>query len=658
MKLLAPLLIFLGALSYAGPGPAAAGPPETPGEHHEELSKRATSAGSVAVIVELRATVAPEATLPSAAAVAKQRAEVGAIRNRVLDRLPIPQAREAVAGLKQFHLYPGFALQVTPAQLNALLADPEVKAVHEDRLHAPLLFESVALIGSNTSGTFGGYTGNGWVVAILDTGVDKNHPFLSGKVVAEACFSTTHEPHGATSLCPGGAQESTLPDSGLDCDSSIHGCGHGTHVAGIAAGSGNSYSGVAQDAGLIAVQVFSKFSGTTCTNFGLEDPCVLSYTSDYIKGLEFVFGLRNVHDIAAVNMSLGGGREEEPCPTAPEQAPIGDLRLANIATVIASGNSGYTNAMGRPACVPEAVSVGSSHKQDDVSRFSNSAYFLDLLAPGEMIQSSTLGNNYGYMSGTSMAAPHVAGAWAVIRESHPNATVADVLSAFADTGVLITDRRSGAGNRLVPRIRPTNAIAALGEPASDGGNNEDPADPPTPTPIANGQSIGELAGELGSEDFYYIEVPAGASELEISISGGIGDADLYLRHGGLPTLSEFDCRPWLWGNNETCILENPDAGTWYLMLHGYDAYEGVTLTAHYTSEITCHHENHQEIVGRLSNLFEVTACRTITTAEMGLTITSTGDARFTAGERITLRPGFIVATGGRFRAKVAPPLAN
>ncbi|MFO8112438.1 MAG: protease inhibitor I9 family protein, partial [Desulfosalsimonadaceae bacterium] len=144
-------------------------------EHHEQLAKRAVSAGSVAVIVELRATIALEATLPSAAAVANQRAELTTRQNRVLERLPTPRAREAVAGLKRFHLYPGFAMQASAAELEALLEDPEVEAIHPDRLHTPLLNESLPLIGADEWDTFGGYRGSGQTIAILDTGVDKNH---------------------------------------------------------------------------------------------------------------------------------------------------------------------------------------------------------------------------------------------------------------------------------------------------------------------------------------------------------------------------------------------------------------------------------------------------------------------------------------------------
>ena len=127
----------------------------------------------------------------------------------------------------------------------------------------PNLLESIPLIGADVSSA-AGHTGAGWTVAILDTGVDGDHPFLAGKVVAEACYSTTAS--NARSFCPGGLSQSTAPGSGGDCPALIFGCDHGTHTAGIAAGSGPAFSGVARDAGVISIQVFSRFSGFDCTD--------------------------------------------------------------------------------------------------------------------------------------------------------------------------------------------------------------------------------------------------------------------------------------------------------------------------------------------------------------------------------------------------------
>jgi hypothetical protein len=102
------------------------------------------------------------------------------------------------------------------------------------------------------------------------------------------------------------------------------------------------------------------------------------------------------------------------------------------------------------------------------------------------------------------------------------------------------------------------------------------------TPLTNGLAVADLAGAIGSETFYKIDVPVGQTKLEIQISGGSGDCDLYVKRDALPTTAVYDYRPYLVGNNELVTIDNPTAGTWYIMLRGYNAYAGVTLRATYT----------------------------------------------------------------------------
>jgi subtilisin family serine protease len=87
------------------------------------------------------------------------------------------------------------------------------------------------------------------------------------------------------------------------------------------------------------------------------------------------------------------------------------------------------------------------------------------------------------------------------------------------------------------------------------------------------------AGAAESLRYYAVTVPAGAPSLSISVSGGTGDADLYVRYGNVPTLAEYDCGPYLNGNLESCHVTAPAPGTYYVMLHGYLSYSGVTLSA-------------------------------------------------------------------------------
>jgi len=90
-----------------------------------------------------------------------------------------------------------------------------------------------------------------------------------------------------------------------------------------------------------------------------------------------------------------------------------------------------------------------------------------------------------------------------------------------------------------------------------------------------------LQGNSGSQIYFKIEVPETATNLEVKISGGSGDADLYLKRGEKPTTSSYDHRPYLYGNDETITIENPIAGVYHIMIRGFSGYSGVTLNAFY-----------------------------------------------------------------------------
>jgi subtilisin len=421
-----------------------------------EVRTQALLEGSARVIVELQL---PGSTVPdgllSAAGASAQRADIVAVQSRVLARL----ARTSYRVLRQYQTVPLVALQVGPDALAELEASSFwVKRVLPDTVKAPTLLQSVPLVGADQAWTRG-FDGTGLVIAILDTGVESTHPFLAGKVVEEACFSSTVSGQSVT-VCPNGLQQQIGPGAGVNCP--LSGCWHGTHVAGIAAGNGTGagvpFSGVAKGAQIMAVQVFSQF--TRFSDCGGAPPCVLAYTSDILAGLEHVYSLRASRPFAAANLSLGGGLFTSTCDSEPEKAIIDNLRSVGIATTIAAGNNGATNALSGPACISSAVSVGATTKSDVVASYSNAASFMSLFAPGDVITSSFVGGDYAAASGTSMAAPHVAATWAVLKQAAPTATVDQVLSALLSTGVPVSDARSGAGVTK-PRIRVADALSVL-----------------------------------------------------------------------------------------------------------------------------------------------------------------------------------------------------
>jgi subtilisin family serine protease len=336
-----------------------------------------------------------------------------------------------------FRRIPWSALELDPEALAELEDSGLVESVTLDTIDAPLLADSTALVGADV--LWGeGYDGAGQVVAVLDTGVESNHPFLSGAVLAEACFS-------GNGNCPNGQASQIGPGAGAAC-SYASACDHGTHVAGIVAGTPTvvagvgTVSGVAPGAGIVAIQVFSQFIGTSCGSS--PSPCALSYGSDQIAALEHVLDLSGSYQIAAVNMSLGGGkyRSQSLCDAenAAKKAAIDNLREAGIATVISSGNDGYNNDVSAPACISSAVAVGSTTKSDAVSSFSNHGGLVDLMAPGSSILSSVTGSVFASKSGTSMAAPHMAGAWAVLKDLDPSLTVDEILTALKRSGPNVT----------------------------------------------------------------------------------------------------------------------------------------------------------------------------------------------------------------------------
>jgi len=141
---------------------------------------------------------------------------------------------------------------------------------------------------------------------------------------------------------------------------------------------------------------------------------------------------------------------------------IGTLRANGIATIAAAGNGGE-QGLSAPACISHAISVGSTIAPghgpvDTVSRFSNTDTTLTLLAPGEQIRIAMPGGGYTFSQGTSVAAPHVAGAWAVLRAAKPSASPSEILAALTNTGLPITDQRIA---QTTPRIQLDAALAAL-----------------------------------------------------------------------------------------------------------------------------------------------------------------------------------------------------
>jgi serine protease len=158
-------------------------------------------------------------------------------------------------------------------------------------------------------------------------------------------------------------------------------------------------------------------------------------------------------------------------------------------------------------------------------------------------------------------------------------------SASPNSGMLSAGYQAAIGVTVNATSLPVgsfNGVITVNDPAAAAPGSVHSAVLVTPLNELNlGSPISGIAGGSGSRRFFVVNVPstAIATELAIVMSGGSGDADLYVRFAAAPTFERYDCRPFGFGNNETCTVHLPEPGAYYVMLHGFTSYSGVTLSA-------------------------------------------------------------------------------
>lgn len=435
--------------------------------------------------------------------------------------------------LKAYH---ASAVMMTPVQASAMEAEPNVEYVEIDPKRYLMAESTPYGIGMVQANQVSDSLVSNRKICIMDTGYSLGHEDLPSATVTG--FSK--------------------PATG---DWFNDGNGHGTHVSGtIAAIGGNGVGVVGVNPGdhlfIHMVKVF-------------DDNGNWAFGSDLVDGVtECMNQGANV-----ISMSLGGGAS-----SATEQAAFDNAAANGILSIAAAGNDG-NSSLSYPASYDSIMSVAAVDSSKNVASFSQYNAKVEIAAPGVNVKSTWKGNTYNTISGTSMATPHVAGVAALVWSYHTNCSaqnIRDALDATAeDRGAAGRDNFYGFG------IVQAAAAKTYLDAGCDGGGTPPPP-PPSNNVLTNGVAMTGISGATGSETQFTMDVPAGATGLSFDMSGGTGDADLYVKFGSAPTTSSYDCRPYKNGNNESCPISNVQAGTYYVMLRGYNSFSGVSLVGNYT----------------------------------------------------------------------------
>ncbi|MCG7534374.1 S8 family peptidase [Pseudoalteromonas sp. OOF1S-7] len=425
--------------------------------------------------------------------------------------------------------------------------------------------------GINAPAAWDKATGSGVVVAVLDTGY-RPHADLDANILPGYDMISN-----LSVANDGGGRDSDARDPGDAV--SANECGythsardsswHGTHVAGTVAAvsnNGEGVAGVAYNSKVVPVRVLGKCGGLT---------------SDIADGIIWASGgsvsgvPANANPADVINMSLGGSGA---CSSTTQSA-INTARANGTTIVIAAGNDNDNSANYNPGNCSGIINVASVGRNGGRAYYSNYGSNIDVAAPGGaqsfandpegILSTYNSGSNtpsndsYAYSQGTSMAAPHVAGVAALIKQAKPTATPDEVESILKNTTRSFPATCTSCGTGII------DASAAVDAALNDTGGNE----------LEDGVAKTSLSGSKGSQTFYTFEVGSGVSKVTFTMSGGTGDADLYVRANAKPTTSVWDCRPYEGGNNEVCTIDNPSSGTYHVMMNGYSAYSGVSLKA-------------------------------------------------------------------------------
>jgi subtilisin family serine protease len=365
--------------------------------------------------------------------------------------------------VREFKSFKGFLAEVPESMLSELEQNPDIKNIYQDyRVHT-FLQTSVPLINATPTWKIQqngvNLTGKGQTICIIDTGVDTDHLNLQGNIISQYCYCNNDPIDPPNGCCPNNLNESTSAEDDN---------GHGTHVAGIVAASG-SIKGVAPEAKIVAIKALD-YSGA-------------GWNSDIVLGIEWCVSNASRFNISVISMSLGGNTQYTNYCDASDSATAAAINSAiaqNISVVVAAGNDNSYTGISSPACIQNSTPVAATTKNDVIdASYSNRNWMVTLAAPGTSINSTMIaspygslavecgtGNAYCSISGTSMATPHVAGAFALINQylnlsNRRRYTPQQIEQIFNSTGKRIND--STGSNLNYTRIDIYAAVKSLGD---------------------------------------------------------------------------------------------------------------------------------------------------------------------------------------------------
>ncbi len=403
----------------------------------EDIMKQLDATGQARVIVRMQDVLQP-GRWEGAVSVIDQRAAVRSMRRSFDSAL----LESDIVIDRSFSSLPFVGVKLDRERLGALMTLSEVAGVYPVTIERkaqvkvrPALTSSTPSIDVTDAWALG-HEGQDQTIAVIDGGFDTSHAMLSNKVVGEACFSATFGTD-TFSQCPGGITPQIGFGAASNCPSDSNRCDHGTHVASIAVGNDGTNYGVARAANLMPIDVFSEVTDDEDCSPN-PAPCELTDSLAVLDALNYVNENAEDFNVVAVNLSLGGGENMGPCDSDPRKVVVDMLREKGVATIAASGNEGYDDAINAPACISSVLSVGATNDKSVVAAFTNVSSHLDFMAPGISIRAARAGGGLVTRSGTSMAVPHLAGAIAVIRSAFPEATVDEIDEALTRSGIPVT----------------------------------------------------------------------------------------------------------------------------------------------------------------------------------------------------------------------------